>query len=1086
MHIRTFSTSGLLMQRPNHILYKSIDWSRVDAGNFACVDPVDPHAILYLSEKEYKVQMRVSLSQDITLVILARPGDTPVSQSQTSSSKSDSDAKPPKTPPTHVQFGTQGKSSFWKRFLNFHLSNLRALAKGSSVRTKRQSRQDASVSVELSSIVLKTLIPYWGLDLNFRLGGELTPPRALVQDLRVFANSLARILESSGPNFLIQKMKNTLFVLNKYLAGTRATDPFLLEPPVGLSNNGIPALIPLGLRRLIGKNHTPTIRMVVSLLNAFRAFEGSHKPQGLETILGAHPELDDQVLTEFQIFCKEEFWPKIVGEQLPLQLRKSMIHPEMEFRIGEYDKIYSPLNAGPNGPCGLLAGPIDAYAWSVVPEGKDHLRRWCLHIGDSRTLQLRDSCLALLDEETLSDMRYNAYGDHRGAVHLRTDLGRLGLIPEPAGKVRVVAIVDYWTQRVMSPVHTWMMKILSHLQTDGTFDQEGALRSFARMASYCPEKDLYSIDLKSATDMIPIALYRAVFEAVWHGPTVDLWIDLLTDRWFQVPNDKLVVKNLRGAYIKYARGQPMGTLSSWPSMAIVHHALTQFAAARAREFSLDGYRLYRVLGDDNVTAGADIAKSYVEVAKALCVPTSPAKTLDGKLFIFAQQIYLRHGEGFLNLSPISLKEELGINSFGQRLEVALRAIRRGWIDERPNLYRFLRLLLSRADYIRSVKDWSSGLLGRVAQAALISAFGVTGPKIFKGLSTHLTSGIEPFLRAMLGSITALAGDQGPPVMSESKLSFNEFERLLAVRVAGQLERKIRSELEAARIYMIRFHMWNESILETGFLPLGFKVRKGPLEPGLAISPFTCDGGSKAIIELAKKGDIPGMAAENGKFPVSFRLPVTGMEFSYDQLFDSYISAYHKSLWLIIKDHYQPIFGYFDKDGHPEYSDFESEEDGGMGMTLSDDPGETVSPSGRSTRTPTLVVELEIVHTRVKEIMESLLREEELPAPWGELEKLAEIAQSLVRLPDFTSLGCFKRAAVKPDELTSFMRKARLLLSSMDCFIQGEGSFISVREYGGDSPAASRQEMSLDEALLRLEAMAEFLAPTQNKQGLFTG
>jgi hypothetical protein len=50
-------------------------------------------------------------------------------------------------------------------------------------------------------------------------------------------------------------------------------------------------------------------------------------------------------------------------------------------------------------------------------------------------------------------------------------LAKLGFKIEAAGKVRVFAMVDAFTQWVMKPIHDAIFQILRELPTDGTFDQ---------------------------------------------------------------------------------------------------------------------------------------------------------------------------------------------------------------------------------------------------------------------------------------------------------------------------------------------------------------------------------------------------------------------------------------------------------------------------------------------------------------------------------------------------------------------------------------------------------------------------------------
>lgn len=50
-------------------------------------------------------------------------------------------------------------------------------------------------------------------------------------------------------------------------------------------------------------------------------------------------------------------------------------------------------------------------------------------------------------------------------------LGKLSKKPEPAGKIRVFAIADIWTQSVLKPYHEYLFDILRQIPQDGTFDQ---------------------------------------------------------------------------------------------------------------------------------------------------------------------------------------------------------------------------------------------------------------------------------------------------------------------------------------------------------------------------------------------------------------------------------------------------------------------------------------------------------------------------------------------------------------------------------------------------------------------------------------
>ena len=51
------------------------------------------------------------------------------------------------------------------------------------------------------------------------------------------------------------------------------------------------------------------------------------------------------------------------------------------------------------------------------------------------------------------------------------NLGRLGLKEEAAGKVRVFAMVDPFTNWLLKPLHKMIFRYLANIDQDGTFDQ---------------------------------------------------------------------------------------------------------------------------------------------------------------------------------------------------------------------------------------------------------------------------------------------------------------------------------------------------------------------------------------------------------------------------------------------------------------------------------------------------------------------------------------------------------------------------------------------------------------------------------------
>jgi len=89
-----FHTSAALLALKNHRLFSKVEWERIEAGQYAVVDPVNPGVILYLSEQDYIVMVRVAITSNRTLKVLAGPADLSADSSSSDSSTSSSQNSP--------------------------------------------------------------------------------------------------------------------------------------------------------------------------------------------------------------------------------------------------------------------------------------------------------------------------------------------------------------------------------------------------------------------------------------------------------------------------------------------------------------------------------------------------------------------------------------------------------------------------------------------------------------------------------------------------------------------------------------------------------------------------------------------------------------------------------------------------------------------------------------------------------------------------------------------------------------------------------------------------------------------------------
>jgi hypothetical protein len=151
------------------------------------------------------------------------------------------------------------------------------------------------------------------------------------------------------------------------------------------------------------------------------------------------------------------------------------------------------------------------------------------------------------DFESLAKARLYLFEPLIGEVKNRS-LGKLGTKVEPAGKIRVFAMVDCWTQWALRPLHRYIFDILRYIPMDGTFNQLKPLGSLR------PYGGFYSYDLSSATDRLPIALQKPLVSALVQDKDFgEHWANLLVGRDYYL--------RFHGA-VRYSVGQPMGALSS--------------------------------------------------------------------------------------------------------------------------------------------------------------------------------------------------------------------------------------------------------------------------------------------------------------------------------------------------------------------------------------------------------------------------------------------------------------------------------------------------------------------------------------------
>lgn len=97
--------------------------------------------------------------------------------------------------------------------------------------------------------------------------------------------------------------------------------------------------------------------------------------------------------------------------------------------------------------------------------------------------------------------------------------GRLVKLYEPAGKVRIIAIVDPLVNWLLKPLHDWVFAILRNIPQDGTFDQDKPIFDLVNLVKKRDKQFIGSCDMSAATDRLPVVLQSMILAHVF-GPKI--------------------------------------------------------------------------------------------------------------------------------------------------------------------------------------------------------------------------------------------------------------------------------------------------------------------------------------------------------------------------------------------------------------------------------------------------------------------------------------------------------------------------------------------------------------------------------------
>jgi len=394
--------------------------------------------------------------------------------------------------------------------------------------------------------------------------------------------------------------------------------------------------IPMVLKPLVPllQGTTSDKRLALSVLMAYRLI---HLPIEIDTSAITAPiskplgSLEDK----FRLFVKQSD----LFSHGPIKPDRKKQHDNLGFLSSKN---------GPNGQA-VLNAHFDAFALFPEEELKASIQ-WLL---DYTLPEIGNSFRTVMGDIKTKELKIS-----RPVLH-----SKISTISEGGGKMRNIAIVDYWTQNSLIWLHDQVMSLLKRWKSDSTYSQSDG---FKRVISLANERKYNaSFDLSSATDRFPIQLQKIVVSHIFGEEFATHWETVISKRVFAIPQtqDK----------VRWEVGQPLGALSSWGVFALTHHLVIKYCAGSHT------FTDYQILGDDVCIFNEGVADAYKKFMEDCSVRINLDKSLVSQsphrvYGEFAKRIFL-NSEEITGLPPKILIEAR--NSVYQ-ISPLLRFLRDRW------------------------------------------------------------------------------------------------------------------------------------------------------------------------------------------------------------------------------------------------------------------------------------------------------------------------------------------------------------------------------------------------------------------------
>nr|CAH2951233.1 RNA-dependent RNA polymerase [Chinese swamp cypress mitovirus]CAI5383941.1 RNA-dependent RNA polymerase [Chinese swamp cypress mitovirus] len=490
--------------------------------------------------------------------------------------------------------------------------------------------------------------------------GSLCKERSIATYL--FSKELYRLYKSSGALFLGLYLKTCHTILVRFAA----REQFVLQPVfVSCNKSGIPRIIPSFHRIDLIRRDTKSdnlIRFYLSLFSIYKIIVILNRKVSMKNIMSAPvtSQKDWVGMDHLKDVCEAwrsrypVVWDWFDHLKFPISWSVS---PTCKSSLR--DTVLTTLHLDALSIVEALPlWMVDFTDMGLGPDDEPEPLTFSLE----RMLQLLDTflpyCVPIIKK-----------GD------LRLSQAKLAIIPEAAGKTRLIAICNTWSQYLLNGYQDFFFEALRSIPQDGTFDQVAPLDALrGQRKSFC-------FDLSAATDRFPKVVQTEVIAYLLGDHHAYFWSNLL-DFTFDIPSkyvkDEVTIKEtpfgelsvenkfwsflLRSKKAKFLVGQPLGARSSWAVFSFTHHMVVQAAALMAGVRTKDTwFTKYGIIGDDLILCSGKVARWYLKIMKSFGVSMSLPKVIVSEYCgEFAKKVRLHQLS--TDVSPISCRLMLSLSS----------------------------------------------------------------------------------------------------------------------------------------------------------------------------------------------------------------------------------------------------------------------------------------------------------------------------------------------------------------------------------------------------------------------------------------